>query len=107
MSEKEQKQWYVVRAIGGKEKKVKEYLSLIHISRKNPNYRKKTRLQSSNWTNTSDNSRTSVFSGPTCRSGSIRRPILPKTTAGTASNGGSGPLRCCSTQPKRHSRPAV
>ena len=24
-----------------------------------------------------------------------------------ASNGGSGPLRCCSTQPKRHSRPAV
>ena len=26
MSEKEQKQWYVLRAIGGKEKKVKEYL---------------------------------------------------------------------------------
>ena len=26
MSEKEQKQWYVVRAIGGKEKKVKEYI---------------------------------------------------------------------------------
>ncbi|MDL2320654.1 transcription termination/antitermination factor NusG, partial [Alistipes sp. OttesenSCG-928-B03] len=28
MSEKEQKQWYVVRAIGGKEKKVKEYIEL-------------------------------------------------------------------------------
>ena len=26
MSEKEQKQWYVIRAIGGKEKKVKEYI---------------------------------------------------------------------------------
>jgi transcriptional antiterminator NusG len=26
MSEKDQKQWYVVRAIGGKEKKVKEYI---------------------------------------------------------------------------------
>ncbi len=26
MSDKEQKQWYVVRAIGGKEKKVKEYI---------------------------------------------------------------------------------
>jgi len=26
MSEKEQKQWYVLRAIGGKEKKVKEYI---------------------------------------------------------------------------------
>lgn len=26
MNEKEQKQWYVVRAIGGKEKKVKEYI---------------------------------------------------------------------------------
>lgn len=28
MSEKEQKQWYVIRAIGGKEKKVKEYIEL-------------------------------------------------------------------------------
>lgn len=28
MSEKEQKQWYVLRAIGGKEKKVKEYLEV-------------------------------------------------------------------------------
>ena len=26
MSEKEQKQWYVIRAVGGKEKKVKEYI---------------------------------------------------------------------------------
>ena len=34
MSEKEPKQWYVIRAVGGKEKKVKEYIeTMVHNSR--------------------------------------------------------------------------
>ena len=41
MSEKEQKQWYVIRAIGGKEKKVKEYIeSEIRHSHLEDPYRK-------------------------------------------------------------------
>ena len=33
MSEKEARQWYVIRAVGGKEKKVKEYIeAMVHNS---------------------------------------------------------------------------
>ena len=33
MSEKEARQWYVIRAVGGKEKKVKEYIeTMVHNS---------------------------------------------------------------------------